>query len=307
MMLTPASYSRAREFLLTHARPLERALFRFHFENAPAAEARVALAAFQNPDGGFGRALEPDIRLPASSAIATSVAFQHLRAIGVPAADPMVKAAVRWTQATFDRALQRWPVVPPAVNGWPHAPWWTWQGPGAPGFTANPGTEFVADLWRYREAADATFLSEITALAGQLIETLPAQPEMHDLLCLIHLAETPSVPAVLRNQAAERARRAGPAIVARDPAAWAGYGVKPLLLAPRADSLLAPLLREETAANLDFELGRQGADGAWAPNWTWLGQFPDDWPQAEAEWRGVLTLQTLLTLHSYHPTLSAAA
>jgi hypothetical protein len=307
MPFTPAAYSRAREFLLTQARPLERALFRFHFENAPAAEARRALAAFQNQDGGFGRALEPDCRLPDSSALATSVAFQHLRAIGVSARDPMVQAAVQWTQAAFDRALRRWLLVPAAVNNWPHAPWWTWQGPGKPGFTANPGVEFVAHLWRYREAADAEFLSEITALAEQLIETLPAQPEMHDLLCLIDLAETPSVPAALRNLTAERVRRAGPTIVARDPAAWTGYGVKPLLLAPRADSLLTPLLGQAVAANLDFEIGRQGANGAWAPNWTWGGQYPNDWPQAEAEWKGVLTLQTLLTLHSYHPLLFAAA
>jgi hypothetical protein len=219
----------------------------------------------------------------------------------------MVQAAVQWTQAAFDRALRRWLLVPAAVNNWPHAPWWTWQGPGKPGFTANPGVEFVAHLWRYREAADAEFLSEITALAEQLIETLPAQPEMHDLLCLIDLAETPSVPAALRNLTAERVRRAGPTIVARDPAAWTGYGVKPLLLAPRADSLLTPLLGQAVAANLDFEIGRQGANGAWAPNWTWGGQYPNDWPQAEAEWKGVLTLQTLLTLHSYHPLLFAAA
>jgi hypothetical protein len=30
-----------------------------------------------------------------------------------------------------------------------------------------------------------------------------------------------------------------------------------------------------------------------------MGLFPEDWPQAELEWKGVLTLQTLLTLRSY--------
>jgi hypothetical protein len=299
MMLTPASISRAREFLLLRARPLERALFRFHFGNAPAAEVRHALAAFQNEDGGFGRALEPDYRLPASSAIATALAFRHLRAAGVPARDPMGRAAVRWAQAAFDRALDRWPAVPPAVNDWPHAPWWTWAPPGPPGFTANPSVEFVAHLWRYREAVDPAFLSEITARAEALVARLPERPEMHDLLCLIDLAETPSVPALLRNQAALHVRQAGPAIVARDPAAWTGYGVKPLLLAPRVDSLLAPLLGPAVEDNFKFEIDRQGADGAWAPNWNWGGLFAGDWPQAELEWKGILTLQTLLTLRSY--------
>jgi hypothetical protein len=299
MMLTPASFSNAQEFLLQRARPLERALFRFHFENAPAGEVRQALAAFQNEDGGFGRALEPDFRLPASSALATSLALKYLREAGLPARDPLVGAALCWTQAAFDHGLDRWPAVPGAVNDWPHAPWWIWSGPGQPGFTANPSVEFVAHLWRYREAVDATFLSEITARAEELVHRLPDRPEMHDLLCVIHLAETPSVPAVLRNQAANYVRQTGPVIVAREPEAWIGYGVKPLALAPRADSLLAPLLCGPVSANLEFEILRQGADGAWAPNWSWGGLFPQDWPEAELEWKGVLTLQTLLTLRSY--------
>jgi hypothetical protein len=299
MMLSPASFSHAQEFLLQRARPLERALFRFHFENAPAGEVRQALAAFQNEDGGFGRALEPDFRLPASSALATSLALKSLREAGIPARDPMVVAALRWSQGAFDRALDRWAAVPPAVNDWPHAPWWTWAAPGQPCFTANPSVEFVAHLWRYREAVDPAFLSEITARAEDLLHRLPDRPEMHDLLCVIHLAETPSVPAVLRNQAANYARQAGPLIVARDPGAWTGYAVKPLALAPRADSLLAQLLDEPVRANLEFEIQRQGADGAWAPNWNWGGLFPKDWPQAESEWQGVLTLQSLLTLRSY--------
>ena len=299
MMFTPAAFYHAQEFLLKHARPLERARYRFHFENAPAAEIRNALAAFQNADGGFGRALEPDFRLPESSAIATAVGFQYLREAGVSARDPMVCAAVRWVQAAFDRSLDRWPAVPPAVNDWPHAPWWTWSGAGTPGFAANPGAEFVAHLWRFREATEAGFLSELTARAEELVANLPAYPEMHDLLCIIRLAETPAVPAALRNRAASRVRRAGPAIVARDPQAWAQYGVKPLLLAPRSDSLLASRLSEALAVNLDYEIDRQGADGAWAPNWNWGGLFPEDWPQAEVEWKGVITLQTLLTLRSF--------
>jgi hypothetical protein len=299
MMFTPAGFSQAQKFLLTQARPLERARYRFHFENAPATEFRNALATFQNADGGFGRALEPDFRLPASSAIATAMGFQYLREAGVSARDPMVLAAVRWTQAAFDHALGRWPAVPPPVNDWPHAPWWTWSAPDKPGFTANPGVEFVAHLWRYREVTDAGFLSELTARAEELVAALPAYPEMHDLICIIRLAETPAVPATLRNRAARRVRRAGPAIVARDPQAWAQYGVKPLLLAPRADSLLTSRLEEVIGANLDYEIGRQGADGAWTPNWNWGGLFPEHWPQAELEWKGVLTLQTLLTLRSF--------
>ncbi len=222
-----------------------------------------------------------------------------MREIGVLADDRLVRAAVRWVQGAFDRSLGRWPAVPRAVNNWPHAPWWTWDAGANAGFALNPGAELVAHLWHYNAVADADFLADVTDRLEQMLDALPAAVEMHDLLCLIHLAETPAVPAVLRNKAADHVRQAGPAIVARDPAAWAGYAVKPLLLAPRADSLLAPLIADAVAANLDYEIGRQGPDGAWGPNWNWGGTFPTAWQEAEHEWKSVLTLRTLLSLRSY--------
>jgi hypothetical protein len=299
MMLSLKAYAKARDFLLTHARPLERARYRFHFGGGPVAEVRAALAAFQNTNGGFGHGLEPDLRLPGSSAYATSVALNFFRELGLPAADPMVRSAVRWSQSAFDRTLDRWPATPAGVNDWPHAPWWTWKEPGERGFTANPGVELVAHLWHYHAAADAGFLAEIAGRVQQLLDALPEKPEMHDLLCILRLAETPTAPAALRDQAAEFARRAGLAIVERDAKAWAGYGLQPLMLAPRIDSLLTPLLGDAVWANLDFIVGRQGDDGAWPPTWSWANLFPDDWPLAEREWKGMLTMQTLLTLRSY--------
>lgn len=299
MILATNSYARARDFLLEEARPLERAFFCFHFDCTCPVEARGALAAYQNRDGGFGRGLEPDIRLPASSAVVTAVGFRHLRQLGVTADDPMVQGAVRWTQQAFDCNLNRWPAAPAAVDIWPHAPWWTWRQPGAPGFMINPGAELVAHLWHYEELADAAFLAQVTDKAAAMIDTLPENPEMHDLLCVLCLAETPSVPSVLRTQAANRVRRAGLAVAQREPAQWTGFAATPLLLAPRADSLLAPLLRGAVDTNLDCEIGRQGPDGAWAAHWDWAGTYPDHWPEAALEWKGVLTLENLLTFRSY--------
>ena len=62
--LATESFERARRFLKTEARSLERTLFERHFEAGPAGAVLAALAAFQNDDGGFGRALEPDVRTP---------------------------------------------------------------------------------------------------------------------------------------------------------------------------------------------------------------------------------------------------
>ena len=59
--LSPEGFARARHFLKTEARALDRALFEFRFEGAPAQAVARELAAYQNQDGGFGHTLEPDM------------------------------------------------------------------------------------------------------------------------------------------------------------------------------------------------------------------------------------------------------
>ncbi len=54
MMLSPEAFTHAREYLRTQGRHLDQAIYCFHFGCTTPIDARVALGAFQNPDGGFG-------------------------------------------------------------------------------------------------------------------------------------------------------------------------------------------------------------------------------------------------------------
>ena len=57
---------KARNFILIHARLLERRLFQVHFEGESSDCIGQIVRAYQNSDGGLGHALEPDIRCPES-------------------------------------------------------------------------------------------------------------------------------------------------------------------------------------------------------------------------------------------------
>ena len=112
MQLTSEAFYRAREFLLEHARPLERALFLRDFEDGSAHDVLDALSAFRNQDGGFGHGLEPDLALPASSVLATSHALHILHAVGAPTEHELVAGAVDWLVAAHDPDLCAWRSVP---------------------------------------------------------------------------------------------------------------------------------------------------------------------------------------------------
>ena len=85
----------AAGFLWRTGRLIDRHRFAHQFLGGDRAPVLAALAAYQNPDGGFGNALEPDLRGPVSQPETAEVAFWVLDE--VDAMDhPMVAAACGW-------------------------------------------------------------------------------------------------------------------------------------------------------------------------------------------------------------------
>src|SRR5947209_14415800 len=111
----------AERFMLANARLLDRHRLAVLLHGAPAAPAIDALRAYRNPDGGFGHALEPDVRAPASEPAATLHALDVLAGIGA-LGDPMVADAAAWfaSIADLDGGV---PFVLPTASAHPHAPW----------------------------------------------------------------------------------------------------------------------------------------------------------------------------------------
>lgn len=61
--------SKAAQFMATHARLLDRRRFELLFGGGTAETALAALAAYRNPDGGYGTGLEPDLRSASSQPV----------------------------------------------------------------------------------------------------------------------------------------------------------------------------------------------------------------------------------------------
>lgn len=300
-MTTKPSFAAAREFLFANARPLEQALFAYHFEDGPDDAVLDAVAAFQNPDGGFGHGLEPDVQLANSSAIVTTVGLQHLRTVKAGADNPQVAAAIRYLLDTYDPSIQTWQIIPATVDNAPHAPWWAYDDELAQrwrGFLANPRAEIVGYLYEHAALVPGDMLNQLGEATASYLEGDP-HLEMHDLLCYVRLVETDALPEALRSRLLAKLTGVVDAMVARDPSAWAEYGLQPLTVVDSPDSPFAGLLADAIPANLDYLADQQGDDGTWAPNWSWFGTYDDAWPAAERAWKGVLTVGALLKLRAF--------
>ena len=297
--LAPLQWRTARHYLLHHARPLEAARYRYHFEDGKAEVVLAALTAFRNEDGGFGKALEPDLRTPASSVLATSVAFQVLEEVGAPADHPLVQGGLTYLLASFDSTMQRWPIIPLEAEEAPRAFWWAADGleQRFGRYALNPRAEVLGLLWRYADPARIPWLEQLTADLVAQIEQDAAPLVGNDLLCVLRLAAT--LPAAWRARLEAPLRRALTTAVATTPERWGDYGLRPLEVAPTPTAPYAAFFPEALQANLDYLIDTQGADGAWAPVWSWASINAAAWAEAEREWKGVVTLGALRALDAW--------
>jgi hypothetical protein len=293
----------ARHFMLTQARPLDRALYLYHFQGGAIGQVVSELAAYQNPDGGFGRALEPDVRCGESSVVATTMALQVLRELRLTPRDEMVRCSIRYLLNTYDADLQAWIPVPATARDAPHAPWWhfdeyppqRWEG-----CQGNPRPEILGYLHDYQELVPPDLLEDLTNSVLRHLKAQPDTMEMHDFLCYVRLVETRLLPPAVRTPVLARLRALAPKIVATDEAQWSKYGLPPLSAADSPASSLADLFADPIHRQLDFELNRQQDDGGWAATWSWGNtNYPEPAEAASRDWRSYTTLKTLKALQAF--------
>ncbi len=293
MKLSQAQWEKTAVFFTT-ARSLEQSLFNYHFGTGSVEAVLDALAAFQNEDGGFGHGLEPDVQTAASSVLATTVAFQTLRSLNVNKTHPLVQGGIAYLEDLYSADQQSWPFVPQAVVNAPRAPWWQYDA-DTTNYWHNPRPEVLGYLldWGNRELAEEVLTAVLaTATATETIE-------FHALFCYLRLLKTAVLPAEARSTLQPLVKKWAMQLVETNPAQWAGYGLRPLAVAPTPDDFLADYFAEAIEQELTYLVNTQQADGAWHPAWSWGEAYPDVWPQAAAAWKGVITLNNLLTLRAY--------
>lgn len=294
--LSNAGFHKACAFVEIEGRALDAALLRYDLGEGPAEAVLTALAAYQNPDGGFGHGLEPDLASPASSAIATSVGLRCLRRVETVGRHPMVEAALAWLDRTFDRDAGVWPIITAAVDEAPHAPWWSWSKDLAEnwnGFRFNPSAELLACLYAWRAEASPELLKAAEAQMRRTLAETTIIEGAYDLKCAARLAEASGLPDELRQPLTDLVIRSALASDPDDPHSAV------LELAPTPPSLLAGPLADRIDAACAALIEAQQPDGGWLIFWDWSFVDAAAWTKAKRDWRGTVTRDAIEALRAH--------
>jgi hypothetical protein len=299
-MITESQLNKITCYIYENARPLDKALYRYYFEYLPSSDVASELKRYQNEDGGFGNAIEPDFRLPLSSPMATTTGLQYASELQLTAKDDIVKNAITYLLTNFDKETKCWHAVPKEVNQYPHAPWWhvneETNNAEVESNWANPNAEIVSYFLQYEELVPEYFLQEVKELALHNFSETVTEMEMHDLLCYIKLFE--ALPENEVKQYMEQLASSVKEIVETTRAAWENYGPKPMAFAPTPNALLYTFLKDEVLLQIPYEIEKLKEEGYWEPNWAW-GQYEDTWLQAKEEWQGFLTVKMIKSLKEF--------
>ncbi|KUN78940.1 hypothetical protein AQJ66_30350 [Streptomyces bungoensis] len=280
------------------ARVLEQRLFAYHFLNGAAAPVETALDAYRNEDGGYGHALEPDLRGPVSQPLHTAHALRVLDEVGCCGGQRVERVCRYLTSvSTADGAL---PAIHPSQRGYPAAPFVpVVDDPPSDLLATGP----VVGLLHGNEVWHA-WLFRATDFCWQAVESLEDSHPYEVEAAVAFLDFVPDRPRA--EAAADRLGRLvrGQRLAALDPGRLADRPV-PSGYAPgehhfphdfaRSPQSLARawFTDEEMARSLDHLAAEQQEDGGWPVRWRRWAQAP------VLEARPVVTIEALRTLRAY--------
>ncbi len=301
-------FKKAKGFIKSKARELERCRFEFEFEHGSKENILTQLKVYQNEDGGFGNGIEPDFWLPSSSPMATWAAGQILMEIGADKNDPMVNSMISYLVHTYHIDKGMWDSVLPENNEYPHAPWWHWQEGVQENWMYNPSVELAAFLVHWSpnqsKAAEIGWNSIDKAVNYLMNKSNMDKHEINNFQQLIKIIKNykSTFEAKLQyslESVSQKIMMLAEQCVDKDVSTWTeGYRALPLDFIDNPDNPLCERFGTLVEKNLDLYIEQMSEEGIWDISWSW-GSYPENFEVAKRYWKGILAVNRYKQLKEF--------
>lgn len=278
---------RGATFIWNNARLLERAVYDYRFNHGSPNRILEILRTYQNEDGGFGHALEPDLRAPDSQPLFVEFALRTLRECELR--DPQIASRVcdfLSRHADLERGI---PTLFATSQLYPRAP--HWNSPASQQHDMDRLAGLVG-LVNWQGVDHPWLPSAVEASLQHIAEK--KYDEAHTILTAFCLVESVSGDRQVSHLVKKLTAELLQANFFLLNAPVKEYGLTPLTFAPTPGSFCRQIFTQvQIDAHLDdLEASRQ-EDGGWTIQWQPPGEI------AQWEWRGYMTVSALSTLRAY--------
>jgi len=296
-MLSSQNFIKSQKYILKNARQLDISLFNLYFNNASLEDFYKQLKKFQNKDFGFGNALEQDIKLPNSSNIATTIAFQYIKYFYRKELPEFLNNSLDFLANNFSFKLDKWLALPAKVDNFPHASWWHFNEKKEHHVQnwVNPTVEIIGYLLKYSNNFDKDVLKELKGKAISLILS-KKEIETHDLQCYLRFFDC--LGAEDRMNIQDNLLSLLNNTIQKDTLKWQEYVPKPLDFIKSPESHFYDSFKELVDKNLQYLISKQLQDGSWQPAWEWE-TYEEVWKTTKPQIAGQITAQNLIILDNF--------
>ena len=134
LKLTHKNFAKAREFIFANGDAINRAWFRYHFEDSNTDAFMAVLAQYQHDCGGFG-GLCDEFEYQGPCLKSTEIAISYIFGLSEkpPAGHPVIQKMMMYILDQYIPHIGNWgePFVP-EINEYPHVPWSNYRGSTPP-------------------------------------------------------------------------------------------------------------------------------------------------------------------------------
>ena len=291
-------YEKAKNFIYKNARPIDIARWKYLFENGSKEEVITVLMTYQNEDGGFGNALEPDYWNPNSSPVQTWVAMEIIKEINMNDKNhPIILGILNYLASGKNFDGHTWSNTIITNNDYSHAPWWNYEFNQE--ISYNPTAYFIGFILKFADRNSKLFElgCDLAKESYSYFKKHFPLESMHTVSCFVELYEylkESSMNSVLdleefRGLLQKQIQH----VITYDTTKWAvDYVCKPSLFINSKTSDFYIENKEICDYECEFILDTQESDGAWSITWSWT-DYLEQWNISKIWWKSDLIIKNV--------------
>jgi hypothetical protein len=298
-----------RNWIYRNARPLDLFRWQYHFEKGDRNSVLSALFAYQNSDGGFGHALEPDTWNPNSSPATTQIAINRLRELDwFDEKDPFTMGIFSFLENEPSLGKKGWLFNIPSNNDFPHAPWWTFDKDKVGGFDSewdyNPTAIIVGFVLRVMKNKNSSFYKTCLNIAYLATEKLLSTNTMepHELTCfctmICDLSKSEAANCFNLDAMEQKLKQLVKQSIQYDTTKWNTYSTKPSWFIDSPQNTFYHGNQEIMDFELDYIIDNRNKDGVWDITWAWNG-YEKEFALCENWWKAHIVIENLILLKNF--------
>lgn len=306
--LTTKAFEEIRTWVYRNARQIELTLWQYEFENGSKEAVLSALSLYQNEDGGFGNALEPDSWNPKSSPYTTLNAIEVLDTINFSdLSHPIMRGIFKFLESGKHSFENGWVFSIPSNDNYPHAPWWTYNLEANEYESIGVTTGIAGFLLKHADK-DSALYKKVFMIAEKMIEMLNVPGNygemgvggfqtLKDLILRLGLGDRFDMEFI-----SNTVKRLVNETMERDINKWAYHCKPPSSFISSPDSEFYTGNEEIMQKELDYIIDTRHKNGVWDIDWSWFennDKYPKEFAISENWWKAGIVRGKIKLLRNF--------